>query len=427
MTTAEQIAASKAMQEAEGNARIPVVDGKRTPDPVNQPVSDPAEPPEPAAPSAENEPEGNTGGPEGRPKPIYMSPQDQARLEMAKRFRHDDKGRVPFNGDMTDSEMLYGEFGREPSAEPEPEPQPEPVRQQEQQPQPEMITLTVRGQPVTKSREEWLADAAKVTAADSYLEEGRQLLDTARSLRKDNRERDPADPHRPEDRNNTQDGLTDPSLSADPQHPEDELEGAIEEVRYGTDAKEAAKKLRDVISKESDKAADERQIRRLVGNDDQKSAAALTKFREANPDLANDPNAHLLIANNLFAIQREELIAAGYKEDQLPKDNQTIAKWHQLSRIHGQAVSNQEQMLAKAKERLDQWRGVKPQAQPQPRKEAPRVEVNVNRDNRRANIPNQPTRSATPPPPRPQNQPAQPRDRSSIIANMRKGRGQIVA
>lgn len=442
MPTAEEVAASKAAQAAEGEARRAAntptdSSGNRLPDPVTETVLDPAGPGEPDPALGGGNGEGDpAGGPSGRPKPIYMSPQDQQRMEMARRFKRDDKGVVPFNGDMTDQEMLYGEHGRVDDVQQE-EPLPptaeEVAREQAPAPQPEKkFTIKVRGQDVHLTEAELLERASKVEAADSYLSESRDLLDQARQIRKDNRERGPDDPHRPEDRNNTQDGLTDPSLSADPQHPEDELEGAIEEVRYGTDSKEAAEKLRKVIKKaaaeESDRAADDRQLRRLIGNDDAKSAKALKTFSEANPELANDPIAQQVIAGNLFAIQREELIAAGVKAETLPKDNNVLAQWHQNWRIHGHPVSNQEQMLEKAKDRFVKWKGVPQQAQPAPRKESPRVEVNVNRDQRRANLPNQPTRSAVPPTAQArQNQPAAPRSRSDVIANMRKSRGQIVA
>lgn len=402
---------------------MPVTDtGERVADPHQTPIDDTSAPPEPEpGPRADNAGDDDQGGPSGRPKPIYMSPSDEMRANIAKRFKRDDDGRVPFNGDPNDPEMLYGKHGRQ--DEPEPEPAPAPAPQQ----QPRMITRKVRGKDVTKSEDEWLADAAKVTAADSYLEEARELLEFARTTR-NNRERAPDDHHRPDDRSNTQDDLSDPSLSADPQHPGDELEGAIDEVRYGTDSKEAAEKLRTVIAKEADKAADQRQLQRLIGQDNTRSSNAMKAFIEKNADIANDEIASSVMAQQIFAIQREELVKAGIDESKLPKDNDTLAKWHQFQRIHGSPVSNQEQILTKAKERLDNWRGGPPrQQQQQQRKDPARVEVNVDRNARRAALPNQPTRTMAPPQARPQSQPAQRADRSDVIANMRKARGQIVA
>lgn len=426
MATAEQIAAMKAEQEQEGIARVPVTEtGDRVPDQHVEPLSDVSDPPA-VPPPAGGEGGGEQPEPE-RSKPINMSPSDEMRANIARRFRRDDDGRVPFNGDLNNPEMQYGKFGRPPEETP-PQTQQVPGEPQESKPQPRMITQKVRGVDITKSEEEWLADAAKVNAADAYLDEGRRLLENAKSLNRDTRERDPAAPHRPEARSNTQDGLSAPDAGASPQHPEDELEAAIEEVRYGTDSKEAANKLRTVLVKEADQAADARQIQRLVGQDGAKSAAALNAFSESNPDIANDEIACSIMEQQLYQIQRDELIKAGVDESQLPKDNRTLSQWHQFQRIHGSPVSSQEQLLEKAKERLNEWRGGSRQPQPDPRKAstAPRLEVNVDRNTRRMQLPNQPTRSAAPPP-KPQSQPSTQADRSSIIANMRKQRGQIVA
>jgi len=434
MATAEEIAASKAAQEQEGFTRTPVTDsGNREADPHVDPMNDVSDPPEPPAPPSGDDDGGQQ--PRQRNKPVYMSPSDEARANIAKRFRRDEEEAVEFNGDPNDPAMLYGKHGRLADAEPEPEPEPAPQANNDPEPepapakQPRMITLKVRGKDVTKSEEEWLADAAKVTAADSYLEEGRQLLENARTIRKEQRERDPADPHRPEDRNNTQDDLSDTVDPIDPQHPADELEAAIEEVRYGVDSKEAAEKLRKAIAKTSAKTLSDQQLQGLISQDNAKSKTALKNFIESNVDLANDENAVSVMQNTIFRIQRDELLKAGFDETQIPKDNDGLAKFHQLSRVHGHAVSTQEQMLESAKSRFVQWKGGSKQPVQETRKQSasPRVEVTVDRDARRANLPNQPTRTMAPPQTRQQNQPAQARDRSSIIANMRKGRGQIVA
>lgn len=433
MSTAEEIAARQEAQRAEGqNRQNPMDDqGNRAPDPRTDPSLETTGDPEPDAPrGGEDDQGGDRGGQEGRPKPIYMSPSDQKRAEMAKRFRRDEEGKVPYNGDPNDPEMQYGKFGRQDEPEPEIEPEPAPApqaRQQEQQPE-KKYTIKVRGQDVHLTEAELLERASKVEAADSYLDEGRNLLEQARQLRRENRERDPADPHRPEDRTNAQDDHTDPSLSADPQHPEDELEGAIEEVRYGTDSKEAAKKLRTAISKEADKAADDRQIQRLIGNDQAKTNKAMKAFIEANPDLASDEIASQVMEQQIYSIQREELKQMGIDESKLPKDNKTLAQWHQFQRIHGHPVSSQEQILEKAKGRFVQWKGsTSATPQPAPRKDAPRVEVNVDRNARRAALPNQPTRSAAPPAQATRQNEGNQRSRSDVINQMRKARGQIVA
>ncbi len=286
----------------------------------------------------------------------------------------------------------------------------------------------MRGKDVHLTRAQVLERAAKVEAADTYLAESRDLLEQAKTIRQQNRERAPDEPHRPEGRVHTQDDLLDPEGQHDPQHPEDELEGAIEEVRYGADPKEAAKKLRTAIGQEADKAADQRQIQRLIGQDNTKSTKAMKAFIEANKDLAEDEESAEFMERAIYRIQREELIKVGIDAEKLPRDTKTLAQWHQFQRIHGSPVSDQESMLGEAKRRLEAFRGTPQRQQQEQRKPGapPRVEVSVNRDARRERLPNQPTRTMAPPPTRAQEQPAV-RDRSSVIANMRKSRGQIVA
>jgi len=426
MTTAEHIAASKAAQEQEGFTRTPVTDtGERVADPRQTPLDDTSIPLEPEIGAIEDDGQPQRSGRE-RQQPIHMSPSDEMRANIAKRFRRDDDGRVPYNGDPNDPEMLYGKFGREEESEPEPEPAP----RAEPQPQPtdKRFTIKVRGKDVHLTEAELLERASKVEAADTYLAESRDLLEQAKTIRQQNRERAPDGSHRPESRATTQDDLLDPDADIDPQHPEDPLEGAIEEVRYGADSKEAASKLRKAIAKEADQAADQRQIQRLIGQDNAKSTKAMKAFIDANPDLAQDERSARFMRDEIHDIQRRELIEAGIDESKLPKDNDTLARWHQFQRIHGSAVSSQEQLLDAAKVSLSSWRGGSPRQQQEQRKPGapPRVEVNVNRDARRERLPNQPTRTMAPPPVRAQEQPA-PRDRSAVIASMRKGRGQIVA
>jgi hypothetical protein len=432
MPTADDIAARKSDQESEGrNRQHPADDqGNRAPDPRTDRLNDNAEPP------LEDQPRGSddeTGQPREREpaKPVYMSPSDKARAEIAKRFKRDEEPPVEFNGDANDPAMLYGRNGQKPQAEPDPEPQADPEPQPEPQAEEPLHTIKVRGKELKLTTAQLLERAAKVEAADTYLAESRDLLEQAKQIRQGNRERDPADPHRPEDRNNTQDDLSDPNGQGDPQHPEDELEGAIEEIRYGTDSKEARAKLDKAIAKRVTNVLTQTQIDQLRQADTTKSVRAINAFKEANPELAKDPIAEQVIANQIFAIQREELKQLGVDESKIPQDNSQLARMHQHWRLQGQPVSNQEQMLDKAKGRFVEWKGgSKPQPQPtaQPRRDQPRVEVNVDRNARRANLPNQPTRSSTPPPaPSRQNDSGQPRSRSDVIMNMRKGRGQHVA
>src|SRR3982750_3174043 len=126
----------------------------------DQPEQDP---PAPAPSGEEDAPE-----PAPRTKPQARSPADEARNAIADRFKR--PGVLPFNGDLADPEMLYGEAGRAPTLEPEPDTtvvgDPMPT-----EPAPEKRVLKIRGQDVELTDQEILERARKVTSADSYLEE----------------------------------------------------------------------------------------------------------------------------------------------------------------------------------------------------------------------------------------------------------------
>lgn len=366
----------------------------------------------------------NDDEPRGRVKPVYMSPADQKRAEFAKRFKRDDEGDVPYNGNPNDPEMQYGKFGR--AQEPEPEPEPEP-QAREPQPQAEerKHTITVRGKVLHLTDAELLERASKVEAADSYLAESRDLLEQARAARKNNAERTGEEPHRPEDRRSTQEDELNPPIATEDGQRTDPLEQAIEEIQFG-DPKEAAGKIRQVIAQVSDESADQRQMNRLLQKDAMASVTAIKAFKDQNPDL-NEPDTERWIENKLYDLQRDEIAKLGVVDpDKIPTDTKTLARWHQFYRVNGANVSDQGALLNEAKTRLDKWRGVSPKpATQQQRREAPRIEVNVNRDTRRAAIPNQPSRPSAPVPDAVQQKP-QGSNRANVIANMRRGRGQLV-
>jgi hypothetical protein len=360
-------------------------------------------------------------------KVINRSPQDDVRSAIAARFtRGEDR---PFDGDMTNPENLYGDVAKQPALEPDPEESlvGEVIEEQDAAadadpvPQPRMITRKVRGQDVTLSEDEWLERAMKVTAADSYLEESRKLLEEAEKIKA---ERAGRDRQHPDGQSSTQDDGPDVHASVDPsQRPENDLDAVVEQIQYG-DPKEAAKLLKDTITKVAAKAATEDHVQRLFNNDLKKSQDALKSFRDANPDLDNDRIAAKVIEESMYDIYREELIKLGLDEGSLPKTNAELANWHRYQRIHGFAVSDTPKLLNEAKARLDKWRGrsSEPPKPTAPTKPAARVEVNVDRSARRAAIPNQPTRASLP---RPAATPPAKTSGSDVVAEMRRARGQI--
>lgn len=408
---------TKAEQEAEANARAAAAGDV----PADQIVSDIVDNTGPSDDPVLTQPQRTEEDLPQRAKPIHMSPADQARMEMAKRFKRQSADEdVPFNGNMSDPEMIYGEHGRE-QLEPEPvvdDPiakaviAPEPVKKK---------TLTVRGKQVEMTDDEILAAAQKTLAGDSYLDEARGLLEEAKTIKA---ERAGRDPQHPEGHTRTQDDGLDPDPNLARQHP-DELEEAIEQIQFG-DPKEAAKKIRDVIKKTSETEADEGQMRRLVKNDISRAQVVVKSFTDKNPDIANDPIAAAALEQFVYAVSREEIEKLGEVDaSKIPQNPAELANWHRFYRVNGRSVSNPEQLLESAKGRYLKWKGVSEQPKP-PTPAKPRVEVNVDRTARRANIPTQPSRSVAVQPDA-QTRPPQGKTRSEVIRAMRAQRGQTVA
>jgi hypothetical protein len=366
-----------------------------------------------------------------REEPVdRRSPGDIKRAEMAKRFRRnaDGEGDVPYNGDPNDPEMKYGKFGRPDDAEPEPgativgdRAEPEIIEQRQEQ-QPQKKKLIIRGREVWLTDAEILARASMVEAADTYLEESKALMTEARDIRNSAR-RTGQDPQHPEDQTGAQDDELNNDRGQERQHP-DELEQAIEEIQFG-DPKDAAAKIRKVITQASDESADKRQLDRLINNDHTASQKALREFMGQNPDLAKDEDANAMLETYMYRIYREDITKLGVDPTLIPKDNNELANWHRFYRVNGKPVRNTTEALSEAKSRFDKFRGVTPKQPAQQQRQRPRIEVDVDRTARRENIQSQPTRAVAPRPDATRQAPTT-RSRSDVVMNMRKQRGQVV-
>jgi hypothetical protein len=416
---------TKAEQTAEANARAEAA-GTVPGDEIVSDIND----------STGEEGEGGQRQPEraeeddspARPKPIHMSPADQARLDMAKRFRRQSvEDDVPFNGNMNDPEMLYGKAGRE-------QLDPDPIAPDLLVPDPKVVippvvapakrTLTVRGKTVEMTDDEILAAAQKTLAGDSYLDEARGLLEEAKQIKAERAGHDPQHPEGQNSRTRNDGQDADPDEAR--QHPGDELEEAIEQIQFG-DPKEAAAKIRKVMKTVSEQEADEGQMRRLVKNDIARVQVVLKTFSDANPTIANDKIAAQAIEQFVYDVTREEIEKLGDVDaSKIPQNPAELANWHRFYRINGRSVSNPEALLESAKGRYLKWKGVSEQPVVPAAKVAPRVVVNVDRTERRAAMPTQPTRSMAPRPDA-QARPTEGRSRSETIMKMRQQRGQTVA
>lgn len=417
-------------QEDDARSRVQAGEGDPPQTPIDDSTGEPVDPARAQEPPDGGEPRRT----EPEPPVDRRSPSDIARAEMAARFKSQriaKEGEIPFNGDINDPEMNYGRFGAQPDADPAPgpsavgqrtdiEPEPAPVTPA---PAPKTYKLKIRGLDVEMSEDEVLRRAAMTTAADTYLDEAREILDAAKGIRKNQAARAGQDPQHPEGQTAPQDDGLNPDATDQGQHP-DPFEQVIEDIQFG-EPKEAAKRLREVLTAESDKSADKRQQQRIVNNELAKSQKALQAFASSNPDIANDPAATAVMLENIYGIYREDLIKTGIDASKLPKDPTELANWHTFSRTRGEATPI-EQVFDKAKARYQAWRGgSKASPSQQPARAAPRVDVNVDRTQRREAIPNQPTRSMAPRQDAARQAPAEP-NRSSIIMGMRKSRGQVV-
>lgn len=368
-----------------------------------------------------------------QPRERAMSPGDRARMEMANRFRRPAEEEQPFSGDINDPEVVYGESARQ-MLQPEPadgdmlgtgadDGEPEPQRQ----PEPKTFRLKINGQEVELTEAQVLERAQKVSAADSYLDEAKTLLKEAKQIK---RTRGGADVDADQIDNENHDEPEEPTSQRRDQNPDQRLQEAVEKIQFG-DREEAAKVLGEVIDEVADRKTDERQLKRLIDNDFAKSQQSLKAFTDANSELAQNEIFAAGMEATMYRLYREEIEKLGVVEaSQIPTDNKTLANWHRYYRVHGADVSNTDALLTTAKNRVLQH--FKAPADPAQRKDTPRassrVAVNVDRTERRASIPNNPSRSVAPrSDSQVRQQQPQPQSRSSAIADMRRARGQPVA
>jgi len=214
-------------------------------------------------------------------------------------------------------------------------------------------------------------------------------------------------------------------VPGDPQH-QGETKTLSEVLQYG-DPEEAEAALQNTIERRADAIVQRKLYEERIKDEGARAAKVLGDFTAANPDLAADPQANAAIQSNLFELQVEDLKAIGIDPARIRADGQPptpgdIALAHQHFRATGMKVRSPEQMLETAKDKFLSWKGVKkePVADPTPRA-APRIDVTVDRTARRQAIPQQPSRANTPRPSAPAAA-QQPRDRSSIVADMKAAR-----
>lgn len=384
-------------------------------EPAGDPVAAPVEAAAPAAPETPAEP----AAPAAPVRERVQSDVDRASIaeKFAARRKATNEG-LPFAGNVAPA-LNGGNLTAE-TPEPEPPAAAEAAPTPEGHPQgapsdskPRTVKLVVR-------REEREVDEAELTrlaqigaANESYLGEARNILEEAKRVASSR-------PH-PGDTAPAKAAET-PANPDDQSHPTDPFEDAADKIQFG-EKSEVAKALRDTTMSAATTAARRVALEDRFNGDLRLSTREYNEFAAANADLLKDPiteaGLERLFQNGL----REDLIKVGVPAEKIPRNPDDLINAHRVLRIQGEPVRGTKDILAASKTTFESWKGGTPAPTPQP---ATQVVVQVNRDVRRASIPQQPSRAAAPPQASAP-APSAASTRSGAVSNMRRARGLITA
>lgn len=369
-----------------------------------------------------------------RPETKIVPIGDGGRAAIADRFkakREDKEKPVEASGDYTDPAQTYGTVAQQVD-------EPAPADKTDPQPQ-EKFKLKVRGEEREVDRAEAMRLAKVVTGNDdteglsddhlarlaqigaagqSYLEDTRQVLETTRTQVQVSRQHP--------DETQPAPTATDPNDQDDGNTPADPVKDIVHEIQYG-DPDQAAEKLRTTIADAAVNAVKQANSDSRVQDDIRNDLRAHDEFVKKHTDLASDPIATAVIREGLMAGYRDDLRKIGVPEDKIPTDPSMLANHHRHYKLAGQPVRSVATLLEDSAEKLTKWRGGQsrtedPNPKPQPQERA--VRVDVNRDDRRRAIPQQPTRANV----QPQlnnTQPSGQKSRSDAVQAAKRARGQV--
>jgi hypothetical protein len=316
-----------------------------------------------------------------------------------------------------------------PADDVDPAPEPAPAA-------PPRIKVKVHGKEQELPLEEIVAHAQKSLAAENILDEAKSKLKEFDGILEQARNK-VARPDLPA--NTTPDtrtqGSDQPAATTEPPNQEDPYGKLIETIQFG-DPSEARELLRNTIDTATTHTVQQELLQQRLRDEGARAAKTLKDFQDSHPDLAKDPMARAAIESKMFELQLADITALGLdpariRPDGLPPTPGDIANAHRFYRANGFNVLTPQALLEQARDNFLEWKGVKTQTPDDPAtppRAAPRIDVTVDRTQRRAAIPQQPARTAAPRPD-PQATP-QPRDRSSIVnaekARRAKLRGQAI-
>lgn len=434
---ADEGAMRTARAQSEGRASIPA--GERD---VALHTGEGGDPPESGR-QAPPQPQRTTEPPERQAPVVGKTPGDVKRDEMISRFRQD-------RATETNEDTAVDEFSKtgmppELVEAPAVEQQAEPAPAEGAEPQPEAprkFTVKVGGKTFELTEEEIVANAQIALAADNILDTAKNKLKDIEILEQQmaqrrgqvaEHQRDPSGEHQPA----TQPARQTAPAGSDAQHQGEDLTKLIEAIQLG-DPTEAATLLQNTIAaartqpQEVAALVEQKLVEARLRDEGARTAKVLEDFKVKHKDLAEDPDSSAVIEATMFRLQAEDLRAIGLDPTNLRTDGQPTSKGdvaaaHRWYRSNGMKVRPPEELLSSAVDHFTKWKGgpskEPPAANPaQPTNPAaPRVEVTVNRETRRASVTPQPTRTAQPAPVA-QQQPQQPRDRSSVVADMQRSR-----
>jgi hypothetical protein len=391
--------------------------------------------------------------PTSEPKPLErITTSDRGRADIAARFKEKRAaagGQVEFHGNFQDPSQTYGPYAgqgapqmsddrdqrseEQPPAQQhqqtteaplaQPAPPTSDIRPPTSEQQPALTKLKVHGVEMYLPQDQVIAEAQKSLAAGNLLESAKEVLSGARQPGQ------PAAPTAP----------TDPVA-------DDSYTELAQTLQLEPDAKVAGAKLKETIVNETAKARQEaareagRQVR--LENELAASQRALQAFEKTHPDLAADEFARDSITTQVQREINADLTAAVSQGilKELPKTQDERNGLHTQLRAFGAPVRPIGDIFAAAGTKYATWRGGTPAARPaasapapqttttqSTAPAAPRVELTTARQERRAQIPTQPTNGTVPPRPAPPPEQTTAGRRSAAIMAMRKARGQIVA